>query len=87
MVNGLDRGPFETSVSFLAQSNNGVLPLTEWQVLLLEAMSSSEDPVLVDESSSTDMDVVLTASGTNLRHTEHTHLPSTHRQDLYEIAI
>lgn len=37
--------------------------------LLLEAVSSSEDPVLVDESSSTDMNVMFTSPGTNLRET------------------
>lgn len=34
--------------------------------LLLEAVSSSEDPVLVDQSSTTDMNVMFTSPGTNL---------------------
>lgn len=35
--------------------------------LLLEAVSSSEDPVLVDQSSSTDVNEMFTSPGTNLR--------------------
>lgn len=34
--------------------------------LLLEAVSSSKDPVLVDQSSTTDMDEMFTSPGTNL---------------------
>lgn len=37
--------------------------------LLLEAVSSSEDPVLVDQSSSTDVNEMFTSPGTNLRAT------------------
>lgn len=35
--------------------------------LLLEAVSSSEDPVLMDQSSSTDVNEMLASPGTNLR--------------------
>lgn len=46
--------------------------------LLLEAVSSSKDPVLVDQSSSTDMNEMFTSPGTNLWETT---------ADIYQLPI
>lgn len=46
--------------------------------LLLEAVSSSKDPVLVDQSSSTDMNEMFTSPGTNLWETT---------ADIYQLPV